>query len=157
VPVATSPSTPPASTETAPWAPATDTYVAPSASEIATPAATETSAPAPTETSVAPPSILEEDSTRAAPVTSETAPASSDPKTAEAATDAEPNKQIAEKAPIVSEPTEVRADDVRANKDGIGGFVGEDGDGQVALMEHGFVEQGVRETLGEVIVIDNDE
>lgn len=156
-PVATSPSTPPASTETATSAPATETSVAPSASEIATPTATETSAPAATETSVAPPSIFEEDSTPAAPVTSETAPASSEPKTAEAATDAEPNKQIAEKAPIVSEPTEVRADDVRANKDGIGGFVGEDGDGQVALMEHGFVEQGVRETLGEVIVIDNDE
>ena len=69
----------------------------------------------------------------------------------------EPNKQLAEKTPIISEPAEVRADGERVNKDGIGGFIGDSGDGEVALLEHGFVEQGVRETLGEVIVIDNDE
>lgn len=153
---APAPSAVPASTSISTPEPSTPAPVATSPSTPLAPTEASTAAPA-TETSAAPPSIFEEDSTSAAPVTSETAPATSEPKTAEAATDEEPNKQIAEKAPIVSEPTEVRADDVSANKDGIGGFVGEDGDGQVALMEHGFVEQGVRETLGEVIVIDNDE
>ncbi|MDZ4834547.1 MAG: hypothetical protein SGJ27_12280 [Candidatus Melainabacteria bacterium] len=61
-------------------------------------------------------------------------------------------KQLADTTGATSERKESTG-----NKDGIGGFVGEGLDGGVALLEQGFVEQGVRETLGEVIVIDNDE
>ncbi|MBX9667629.1 MAG: hypothetical protein K2X93_08435 [Candidatus Obscuribacterales bacterium] len=68
------------------------------------------------------------------------------------------SKQIADKTAdkTQGEPVEVGTDGAD-NKNGIGGFVGENGDGDVALLEQGFVESNVRETLGEVIVIDNDE
>lgn len=66
-------------------------------------------------------------------------------------------KQLADTTGATSEVKEVRPGDNAVSKDGIGGFVGEGLDGGVGLLEQGFVDQGVRETLGEVIVIDNDE
>ncbi len=71
-------------------------------------------------------------------------------ETANTSSDSE-GKQLADTTGATRESKE------SVNKDGIGGFVGENIDGGVALLEQGFVEQGVRETLGEVIVIDNDE
>ncbi len=68
-------------------------------------------------------------------------------------------RQLADTTGATGEPKEVRSGDntSSSSKDGIGGFVGEAMDGAVGLLEQGFVDQGVRETLGEVIVIDNDE
>jgi hypothetical protein len=103
-------------------------------------------APAPDSTAPAP--------TAAAPSGEDTAISTTETTPA---TTEEPNKQIADKTPAIPEPTEVRPDENRVNKDGIGGFVGDNGEGDVALLEQGFVEQGVRETLGEVIIVDNDE
>lgn len=122
--------------------------------EVETPSAVAPVTPAVSPTAVAPTTTAAPDATT---VSTETKTVESAVNETSANPQDEPNKQLAEKTPVISEPAEVRADGERVNKDGIGGFIGDSGDGEVALLEHGFVEQGVRETLGEVIVIDNDE
>jgi len=148
--VEATPESPKASTETTPAPVAVETKAEPVAVETKTePVAVETKTePVAVETKTEPVAV----ETKTEPVAVETPAAQ---PTAEATNG--DGKQIADTAGAKGEPVEVRGDDSGINKDGIGGFVGEDGDGQVALLEKGFVEQGVRETLGEVIVIDNDE
>lgn len=155
-PTATAPVTP-AVSPTASATTATGTPVAsPSETAPSAPVASSTTSAPSVQADVPEVSTETKPATDASPIPGPSTESAAGTETA-ATPQEEPNKQIAEKTPIVSEPAEVRADGERVNKDGIGGFIGDNGDGEVALLEHGFVEQGVRETLGEVIVIDNDE
>lgn len=108
---------------------------------------TSPSEPAKSNIAESPTPAAEAGTTADVPTTDSSA---SNTETATTSSDSE-GKQLADTTGATRETKE------SINKDGIGGFVGENIDGGVALLEQGFVEQGVRETLGEVIVIDNDE